>query len=617
MKNLMGTVLTGTMMLALGACDSGQNNQNQANQTSAEQQQMQQSESERLSAFFQDVFDAAVDRSPGFQAYLGIKKDNDKWDEVSEEHAAEELAHTQAALARLTTEFDYDALDDSARLSYDLIKQDMEREIREYQYRDHNYPINTMGGVHSSVPTFLANMHRVDNVDDLEAYIARLNGVGTYFDQVIVGLKRRQEKGIMPPKFVYEVVVPVVRNATMGAPFTDSEDESPIYSDFKRKLATLELDEAQAADMTARAAAALVNVVGPAYGRLAAVLDEQARVAGTDDGVWRLPDGEAFYAQRLKRYTTTDLTADEIHNIGLENVERIHNEMREIMKKVEFEGDLQDFFEFTREDDQFYFPNTDEGRADYLELATNLIATMKEKLPEYFGLFPQADVVVTRVEPFREHAAGKAFYQSPSMDGSRPGRYYANLRDMRQMPIYQAEALAYHEGIPGHHMQRAIAQELKGVPMLQKFGSFTAYTEGWGLYTERLGKDMGFYTDPYSDFGRLAMELWRACRLVVDTGIHSKRWTREQAIQYLKDNTPNPEGDITAAINRYIVMPGQATAYMIGKIKILELREMAQAELGDDFDMRGFHDSVLKYGPVPLNVLEDNVKAWVASQKTS
>jgi uncharacterized protein (DUF885 family) len=289
--------------------------------------------------------------------------------------------------------------------------------------------------------------------------------------------------------------------------------------------------------------------------------------------------------------------------------------MREIMQQVKFDGTLPEFFEFMRNSEQFYYPNTDEGKAAYLVEAKALIDVMEAKLPEYFGLLPKAPMVVKQVEAFREKSAGKAFYQSPAKDGSRPGTYYANLYNTKDMPTYQMEALAYHEGIPGHHMQRAIAQELEGIPEFQKYASFTAYTEGWGLYSEELAKDMGFYSDPYSDFGRLAMELWRACRLVVDTGIHAKQWSREQAIDYLVANTPNPENDSVKAIERYIAMPGQATAYMIGKLKIMELREFAKNALGDKFDIRNFHDQVLKNGPLPLNLLEAKIKDWVAKQQ--
>lgn len=294
---------------------------------------------------------------------------------------------------------------------------------------------------------------------------------------------------------------------------------------------------------------------------------------------------------------------------------RIHDEMKAIMKKVGFKGDLQQFFAFMRDDPQFYYPDTAEGKAAYLAEATRIIDTMKSRLDELFIVKPKADMVVKAVEPFREQSAGKAFYEQPSMDGSRPGIYYANLYRMSGMPKYQMEALAYHEGIPGHHMQIAIAQELENVPKFRKFGGYTAYIEGWGLYTEFLPKEIGMYQDPYSDFGRLAMELWRACRLVVDTGLHDKKWTREQAIQYLVDNTPNSKGEAVNAIERYIVMPGQATAYTVGMLKLLELREKAKTALGDKFDIRQFHDVVLKNGAVPLDVLEQLVDQYIQSAK--
>jgi uncharacterized protein (DUF885 family) len=362
---------------------------------------------------------------------------------------------------------------------------------------------------------------------------------------------------------------------------------------------------------------ALLSSVQPAYQDLIAELKIQRELTPEGDGVWRLPDGENWYKNRLNWFTTTDLSPDQVHQIGLDNVQRIHKLMQEIMHKVGFEGNLQAFFSFMRSDEQFFYPNSDEGRAAYLSEAKLLIDKIKNRIPEYFGLMPKARMIVKRVEAFREQSAGKAFYQSPSKDGSRPGTYYANLFDMQNMPKYQMEALAYHEGIPSHHMQRAIAQELEGIPEFQKYSSFTAYTEDWGLYTEELAKEMGFYQDPYSDIGRLAMELWRACRLVVDTGIHAQKWSREQAIDYLVMNTPNPKNDSVKAIERYIAMPGQATAYMIGKLKIMELRSLAEAELGEEYDIKAFHDEVLKDGPVPLNILEQKIKQWIEQVKKS
>ena len=286
--------------------------------------------------------------------------------------------------------------------------------------------------------------------------------------------------------------------------------------------------------------------------------------------------------------------------------------MRQIMSQVNFKGDLSEFFDFMRDDPRFYYPSNEEGKQQYLAQATKIINTMKGRLDELFIVMPKADLVVKQVEAFREKSAGKAFYNRPAPDGSRPGYYYANLYDMKDMPKYQMEALAFHEGIPGHHMQIAIAMELENVPKFRKYGHYTAYSEGWGLYSEFLPKEIGFYQDPYSDFGRLAMELWRACRLVVDTGLHDKRWTREQAISYLSKNTPNPIGDVTKAIERYIVMPSQATAYKIGMLKILELRQLAKDKLGAKFSIKEFHDVILKNGPVPLNILQQQVEKYIA-----
>jgi uncharacterized protein (DUF885 family) len=466
------------------------------------------------------------------------------------------------------------------------------------------------------VPSFLINDHKVTNRQQAEEYIARLQGVGTQFDEVIEQLEIRGEQGIFLPDWSYPAIIQTALNTIKGAPFDEGED-SAVWADFQAKVAGLELDDAQSKALLEQARTALVDEFKPAYLRLVAILEEQGKIAPAEDGVWKHPDGDAFYAERLRFYTTIDLSPQEVHDIGLREVARVHEEMRGIMKQVGFEGDLKAFMQFMREDPRFYYSNDEAGRERYLREATAYIDAMRERLPDYFGLLPQADVVVKRVEPFRERAAGKAFYQTPPKDGSRPGIYYANLYDMNSMPIYQMEALAYHEGIPGHHMQRAISVELDSIPEFQKYATFTAYTEGWGLYTEQLGKEMGFYQDPYADFGRLAMELWRAARLVVDTGLHYKRWSREEAIQYLVDNTPNSEYDSTKAIERYAAMPGQATAYMIGKLKILELREAAREALGDDFDIRGFHDEVLKDGPVPLSILEEKIDRWVARQASS
>lgn len=568
-----------------------------------------QAESQRANQLFEKIFMDGVMRSPMYQSYLGIKDNQDKWDDISDEKAAEEFAIAKENLAQVMA-IDADKLDRQTYVSWLLMKQRLENEIEDYQWRHYNYPVNQMFGMHSSVASMLINQHRITDIADAEAYIARLNGLPTLFEQLSENLKIRAEKGIMAPKFVYPYVISDSKNIISGAPFDDGEP-SVLLADFSKKVGHLDIDQEQHDQLLNAAQTALLHAVKPAYESLIATVQELEQQADTRDGVWKLPAGEAFYNNALKRTTTTELTAAEIHEIGLQEVARIHDEMRGIMQQVGFEGTLQDFFEHMRDNEDFIYPDTAEGREQYIADATALIDVMRGRLDELFITKPKADMIVKAVEPFREKSAGKAFYQPPSMDGSRPGVYYANLYDMASMPSYQMEALAYHEGIPGHHMQLAIQQELEGIPSFRKFGRYTAYTEGWGLYTELLPKEIGFYQDPYSDFGRLAMELWRAVRLVVDTGIHAKQWTREESIDFYVQNTPNAEADARKMVERHIVMPSQATAYKIGMLKILELREKAKQELGDQFDIRQFHDVVLANGPVPLNILEQFVDEYI------
>ncbi|WP_298917441.1 DUF885 family protein [uncultured Algimonas sp.] len=606
-------------LLLLGACSQADTPETAtietAPQTAPADQPVEtaaeQSESEILNAWFERRFDEdAMDR-PEFLARLGRKDRNEEWNDETKEAWLERMDRTRSDLAFLTEEVDVSALDEDAALSHNLYVRNAETLLEGARWYNHGYPFNQMFGTHSGIPTFLLNQHRIDSEADARAYVARLTRIPAKLDAVTERSKESFGMGISPPKFVYAHVIRDVDNILTGAPFEAGGDLNLILEDFRSKVDALDLPDEVQEELFSDAIDAMDEHVGPAYERLKAELQRQQAEAGTDDGVWKLPDGGDYYAYRLRLMTTTDLSADEIHDIGLREVDRIHGEMRDIMQAVDFDGDLDAFFEFMRTDPQFYYPTTDEGKDRYLREATALIDTMDERLDEVFLRRPEAALEVRPVEAFRERSAGKAFYNAPAADGSRPGYYYANLYDMNSMPIYQMEALAYHEGVPGHHMQIAISQELDNVPTFRKYGRYTPYSEGWGLYSEYLPKEMGFYEDPYSDFGRLAMELWRAARLVVDTGLHHKKWTREDAIDYLKENTPNPEGDIIKAIERYIVMPGQATAYMIGKLKILELREKARSEMADDFDIREFHDVVLTSGPVPLDVLEQRVDAYI------
>lgn len=605
------TLIAATISVALLA--GCQQATQQSTPAPAVQAQPVQSEIDKANAFFEDTFNRDVMSSPVYQTYMGIKKDYDKWDDNSEEKALKDLAQAKADLVTLNS-IDRAQLDTATQVSYDLKKQDLEASIADFKWRYHNYPVNQMFGTHSMVPAFLINQHQISNVKEANDYIARLNGVPGVFDQLITGLEIRADKNIIAPKFVFPHVIDSSKNIIKGAPFEQGED-STLLADFKRKVNALEIDQAEKDALISKATEALKTAVKPAYSKLINYIAQLEKRADDRDGAWKFPNGEAFYNNALKRTTTTDLKAKEIHAIGLAEVSRIHDEMRAIKDKVGFEGDLNAFMQFMKTDKQFYLANTEAGKAQYLSEAKGLIDNMKTRLDELFVVKPKADMIVKRVEAFREKAAGKAFYQQPAPDGSRPGIYYANLYDMEAMPTYQMEALAYHEGIPGHHMQIAISQELEGVPKFRKFGGYTAYIEGWGLYSELLPKEMGLYEDPYSDFGRLAMELWRACRLVVDTGIHAMKWTRQEGIDYYVNNTPNATSDGVKMVERHIVMPSQATAYKVGMLKILELREDAKMQLGDKFDIRQFHDVVLKNGPVPLNVLENFVNEWIASKQ--
>jgi len=571
-----------------------------------------ESESEKANALFETIFMENVMQSPISQTHLGIKNDYGKWDQRGEEADARSLARTERHLTQLK-QINVTKLNEQTRLSFNLLKQKLKQEIDDYQWRFHNYPVNQMHGGHTMIASFLINQHQIDNQSDAEAYISRLKGVPEYLNQLERALEIRAEKGIIAPRFVFPHVLSGSKNIIRGAPF-DSGEDSAIWADFKRKVELLEIESKDKNLLWSDARQALLTRVKPAYEKLIIYIAQLETKADSRDGVWKFPQGEQYYNNALARTTTTGMTAEQIHELGLKEVARIHNEMRGIMKQVNFEGDLTAFFKFMREDKQFYYPATDEGRNSYLNQAITLIETISSRLDEVFNVKPQAPMIVKRVEAFREKSAGKAFYNQPTPDGSRPGTYYANLYDMQAMPKYQMEALAYHEGTPGHHMQIAIAQELEGVPKFRKFGGYTAYIEGWGLYSEFFPKEMGLYSDPYSDFGRLAMELWRSCRLVVDTGMHAKRWTREESINFYVENTPNAKSDAIKMVERHVVMPSQATAYKIGMLKILELRNKAKLALGNKFDIREFHTLVLQNGPLPLDVLEEQVEQWVSKE---
>lgn len=573
-------------------------------------------ESAKANALFERFFDENVARSPTAQTQLGLKTNYDKWDDYSEAAAAENLALAMRQVAELQRSVNFEALDAQTKVSYRMYISQADQGIEGWKWRHHGYQFDQMNGTHSFLPAFLINYHTVANATEAAAYVARLQGIAGVMDQLIAAARVSQAKGIQPPKFVYPIVIEACRGVIAGEPFDQSGKKNTLLEDFETKLAALtDLDAAAKTKLLADAKAALLGSVGPAYTKLIAFLQEQEKVATTDDGVWKFPEGADYYAYRLRANTTTTLTAEEIHQLGLREVARIHHEMQAIMARVGFKGDLKAFFQFVKDDPQFVYPTTKEGAAAYIKRANEIIDRMRGRLDEFFGVKPKAGLVVREVEAFRAEGSAGAFYEQPSPDGSRPGTYYVNTIDMRGVPIWEMETLAHHEAIPGHHMQIAIAQELEGIPKFRRFGGYTAYQEGWALYAEFFPKEFGFYEDPYQDFGRLADELLRSVRLVVDTGIHAKRWTREQVMDYFRQNTPQSERDLFTETNRYIVYPGQATSYKVGMLKILELRTLAKKELGAKFDLRAFHDLVLKDGAVPMDLLEENVRAWIARQK--
>ena len=582
---------------------------------------------ERLNAWFDAKYEEELQFSPIGLTFLGRKDKNDQIDCFTLECHEEQLAWRVAATEEMENEFDYDALSPADRISYDIWKYQTEQEVAGEEYLYNGYIFDQMNGPQGFMPTFLINFHNVESVEDFDALVNRISETGRAMNEAILIARESASRGVHAPKFAYEGVIDQSKKVITGAPFTEGED-SALYADVKSEIAKLseagELTEEEADAKLEQARIALVDNFQPAYEAIIAFAEEDMANSPDPDspvGADTQPNGKDYYNHLLATQTTTDLTADEIHEIGLAEVARIHEEMEAIKQEVGFEGTLQEFFTMLRDskdDERFYYPNTDEGRQAYIDDATRDIENIKANLPEFFGILPKADLVVKRVEPFREQDGAAQHYYPGTPDGSRSGTYYAHLSDMTAMPKRELEVIAYHEGIPGHHMQISIAQELEGVPQFRTQAGFTAYIEGWALYSEWLATEFpDTYEDPYSNFGRLGSEIWRAIRLVVDTGIHSKGWTEEEAVQYFLNNTAITEMQARSEIQRYIVMPGQATSYKIGMMKIQQLRKKAEDELGDKFDIRAFHDTVLGGGALPLEILERRVDQWIEEVKAA
>jgi uncharacterized protein (DUF885 family) len=571
-----------------------------------------------INEFFEEVFEREVALRPVTQSRLGRRSDQlGKWDDFSDEFAAQAVERSSADLERLRSGFEYDALTDEQKLSYDLFEFNATRMIDNAAFRRHHYVVDQFNGQLSGLITVLQNNHPIASVEDALDYISRIRGLGDVLVEFTNQLKDRAAFGVIAPAFSFEDVLNDARAMSSGAPIDDTVENNAVFVDFRDKVQALQLDAARSDELILAAAAALRGPFREGFQVLIVEIERQQKFASGDMGVWSLPDGDSFYTNRIHHHTTLDMTAEEIHDIGLEEVARIHDEMRDIMDEVDFDGSLQEFFDFIREDPNNYYEDSDAGRERFLTDARRQVAEIYEVVGEYFNDLPRATLDVRRVEPWRENSTSIAFYNRPSEDGSRPGIYYANLADMESVQKYVFTAITYHESVPGHHFQIALAQELDGIPSFRKYSGYGAFTEGWALYAEQLAKEMGFYDDPYQNFGRLQNELWRAARLVLDTGIHAKRWSRDQAIEYFRENTPLSEGDIVTEVERFFVNPGQALGYKMGMLKILELRERAQEELGDAFDIREFHDAVIGSGALPLSILERQVERYIGTAASS
>lgn len=571
-------------------------------------------EDARLLSFLDAAFDEQAALSPETLTSLGSRQDYDRLGDYTLESADEELQLAERQLAQLRATFDPARLGSSARLSYALFEREVERRREGDRFRAYDFPVSTNGTPAGSIPVFLINQHKVESVSDARAYVARLRDSERVMRETVAVMEQQAARGIVPPEMVFEPAAADARSILTGAPFASGAD-NPLWADFQAKVNALAIPDGQKTELLGEGRAALTGPFRTGVEALIAGIQSLEPRSDGNNGAWSLPDGEAYYANRIANYTTTDLSADQIHKIGLEQVAAIRAEMEEVKRKIGFDGTLEEFFGALRSDPAYKYSNTEAGRERYLVEARTLIASVMAKAPQYFERLPKAALEVRAVEAFRQDTAAVAFYNRPAPDGSRPGIFYVNLADMNQVNRIQTDAIAAHEGAPGHHFQIARAQELERLPKFRRFGGYSAYTEGWALYSERLADEMGVYTTPEQRFGMLSLQMWRAIRLVLDTGIHSKRWSRERAIEYFRANSPNSERDIRKEVDRYINNPGQATSYMIGQLKIAELRDRAQRELGPRFDIRAFHEAVLGQGALPLDTLERQVDSYISRTK--
>ena len=578
--------------------------------------------------FYDKVFIQLVMESPELTTQVGVPilydLSKDELDDISDKNLWE-VFNKMKEDYKILQSYDFESQSEENKLNTKILSSSLGKQVEGEQFFYHNYPVNQMFGVQSSLPSLMESSHKLRDESDIEAYISRLSKFGTKFDQVLEGLKIREEKGIIPPQFIIDRVLSemsgFVGNKEKDSINIKTDDKGPVksnilYTNFNSKLSKIEgLTEEEKNAYRTRVEDEVRTTVFDAYNALILYFEALKSKATTDAGVWKLPNGDDFYQYQLSLMTTTDYTPEEVHQIGLSEVSRIKTEMLNILSTQGYTDNSREIGEIIQElnkEERFLYQNNDEGRKEIIGGYNNILDEISDGLDNAFDIRPKASMEVKRVPEFKEEGSAGAYYTQPPMDGSRGGIFYANLRDVTETVKFGMKTLAYHEGIPGHHFQIAIQGELKNTPIFRTFPLFSAYSEGWALYAEQLAWELGFYeNDPFGNLGRLQAEMFRAVRLVVDTGIHYKKWTREEAIEYMIANTGMTTGEVVTEIERYIVMPGQACTYKIGMIKILELREKAKQELGNAFDLREFHNVVLKNGAVPLDILEEIVDDYI------
>ena len=560
-------------------------------------------DSERFQALVDITYEYTLLSHPEFATFLGDPRGQDRWSDQSEAAIRQRQQDDKVLLAALRN-IDREALSATGQFNYDLMFERQKQDIEGQQFPVEFMPLNQMGGVQQDIARMMAIM-RPKTAADYANMIARLEKVPQLVDQTIAWMRKGMQAGITPPAITLRDVPQQIRNQLV-----DEADQSPLLGAFQKVPAGV--DSLQWKSLQQQATKAFSEKVAPAFEKLLAFVENQyIPAARTTIAMRDLPDGEAWYAYNVRQRTTTDLTPEQIHAIGLAEVKRIHAEMEVVIKSSGFEGSFEAFLVFLRTDPQFYHQTKEDLLREYRDIAKRA----DPELTKLFGKLPRTPYGVIAIPGYAEKSQTTAYYQRGSVEAGRPGNFFANTYALNTRPRWEMEALTLHEAVPGHHLQLALQDELEDVPWFRRVGSYTAFIEGWGLYSESLGVEMGFYTDPYSKFGQLTYEMWRAIRLVVDTGMHHLGWSRQRAIDYFMKNAGKQEHDVIVEVDRYIVWPGQALAYKIGELKIKELRAYATDELGEDFDIRSFHDQVLGKGALPLSVLDANIRAWVKAQK--